>query len=432
MNPPDRECSFNSPGQATVAAQNHPTGVCRFEFMNRILHTIILLAAFCLSCSQAWAQDGPAPLTNQEFVKLVQQLPTNPAAKQELITAIRERGLGFVLTNGLRSLVATKSGNDALLRRTLEEAARRRENPAASALPPAAEGRELLDHAREATKAATEGMPDFTVKQLISRYHSPGGLNNWTLGDRLTVAVSYRQTGEEEYKLLAINDLPYDKTQTKGGYQDAGGTSSTGEFVTVLSSLFAEESNTKFTMADTDTLRGRRAVVFEYEVKTENSRQSISAPGLTDKVIVTGYRGRVWIDRETYRVLRVESVANDIPADYPITAASRVIDYDWVKINEREYLLPTRADVQLAARIRRDTVYSRNAISFRGYRKFGAEVKIIEEDDPLPADEPPPTQPAPPAKPQPTPAAKPTPTPAAGDDDLPPPPPPKKPKPDKP
>ena len=271
-------------------------------------------------------------------------------------------------------------------------------------------------------------MPDFTVKQLVSRYHSPGGLNNWTLDDRLTVAVSYRQTGQEDYKLLAINDLPYDKTQRGGGYQDAGGASSTGEFVTVLASLFAEESQTVFKMSDTDLLRGRRAIVYEYEVKTENSHQTISASGLTDQIITTGYRGRVWIDRETYRVLRLESIAIDIPASYPVTAASRLVDYEWVKINEREYLLPSRADVQLAVRVQREKYYSRNAISFRGYRKFGAEVKIIEDDDGPPPE---PETPEPP-KPQPTVSKPTTPVPASGNDDLPPPPPPKKPKPDKP
>jgi hypothetical protein len=398
----------------------------------RIKHAIFYVTVFFMALPPGLAaQTPPAPLTNQEFVKMVQQLPTNPAAKEELIAAIRERGLGFTLTNGLRSLVATKSGNDVLLRRTLEEAERRRANPAAAALPSAAEGNALLDNAREATKGATEGMPDFTVKQIIGRYYSPGGLNNWTLGDRLTVAVGYRQSGQEDYKLLSINDLPYEKTQTKGGYMDAGGTSSTGEFVTVLSSLFAEESQTVFKMVDTDTLRGRRAIVYEYAVKVENSRQTISAPGLTDRVITTGYRGRVWIDRETYRVLRLESIATDIPHNYPVTAASRVIDYEWVKINERDYLLPSRADVQLAARQGRDKFYSRNDIRFRGYRKFGAEVKIIEDTDEIVAEEEPPAETKEPPKPQPA-APKPAPTPASSSEDLPPPPPPKKPKPDKP
>ena len=35
-----------------------------------------------------------------------------------------------------------------------------------------------------------------------------------------------------------------------------------------------------------------------------------------------GSRGRVWIDREQYRVLRFEQLATEIPPDFPITAAS--------------------------------------------------------------------------------------------------------------
>ena len=62
------------------------------------------------------------PLTNKEFVALLYQLPRYPEKRDELVDEIRKRGIGFQLTDGMRSLVATKSGNDALLRRTLEEA----------------------------------------------------------------------------------------------------------------------------------------------------------------------------------------------------------------------------------------------------------------------------------------------------------------------
>ena len=339
---------------------------------------IILLLAGVL-----YAQEKAAPLTNQEFVQMVQQIPRSAAVKEQLIEAIRQRGLGFTLTSGLRSLVATKSGNDAELRRTLDEAERRRANPTASALPPSAEGLALWENARVAGEEAAEAMPDFTVKQIVNRYHSTGGLNNWNLDDRLTVAVSYRQEGSEDYKLLAINDVPYTKESRDGrsSYADAGGASSTGEFVSVLKAIFAPVSQTSFRMVDTDLLQGRRTLVYEYKVKTENSQQRISAPSLTDRVIVTGFQGRIWIDRETYRVLRLESIAIDIPADYPVTAATRVIDYATVKISEREYLLPVHADVQLAVRVGREKYYSRNDIRFRGYRKFGAEVRIIEDDD---------------------------------------------------
>lgn len=365
-----------------------------FAIIYRTIFILLLTVSVSLG---AHAQDKQAPLTSQEFVQMVQQLPRSAAMKEQLITAIRERGLGFTITNGLRSLVATKSGNDPELRRTLEEAERRRANPTASTLPPSAEGIALWENARQAADAAAERMPDFTVKQIINRYHSPGGLNNWTLDDRLTVAVSYRAEGSEDYKLLAINDVPYTKESRDGrtSYTDAGGTSSTGEFVTVLKSLFAPASQTAFRLVDTDTLQQRRTLVYEYEVKTENSQQRISAPSLTERVIVTGFRGRVWIDRETYRVLRLESEAIDIPTDYPVTAASRVIDYAPVMIGEREFHLPVRADVRLAVRVGREKYYSRNDIRFRGYRRFGAEVRIIEDDDVPVTEEPTPPPPPP-------------------------------------
>ena len=63
--------------------------------------------------------------------------------------------------------------------------------------------------------------------------------------------------------------------------------------------------------------------------------------------MTVGSRGRVWIDRETNRVLRFEQIATEIPGDFPITAASTLIDYDWVTINENKYLLPTHSEILL-------------------------------------------------------------------------------------
>src|SRR5919202_6038065 len=112
--------------------------------------------ALFLVCGLLWgglfslaarAQQPDAPLTSQELVKLVYQLPKHPEKRDEVIEEIRRRGIGFDLTEGMRGLVATKSGNDAQLRRTLEEAARRRANPAAATLPPPAEAEQLLEQA---------------------------------------------------------------------------------------------------------------------------------------------------------------------------------------------------------------------------------------------------------------------------------------------
>jgi hypothetical protein len=125
-----------------------------------------------------------APLTTQEFVKLLYQLPQHPEQRDQLEDQVRKRGIAFTITPGLRSLIATKSGNDASLIHTLEEADRRRANPAAATLPPIAEAEELLERTRKATLAAAEGMPDYLVKQNIIRSHAYGQSKNWSAYDR--------------------------------------------------------------------------------------------------------------------------------------------------------------------------------------------------------------------------------------------------------
>src|SRR5215212_9977425 len=156
-----------------------------FRKLSRLGRMALLLVALLFIFSpRARAQTGP--ITSQELVRLVYQLPAHPEKRDELIEEIRKRGIDFQLTAGLRSVVATKSGNDVLLRRTLEEAERRRLNPTTATLPSEAEAQDLLAKARVATLAASEAMPDFIVKQQITRSRAFNKTNNWTTLDRLT------------------------------------------------------------------------------------------------------------------------------------------------------------------------------------------------------------------------------------------------------
>lgn len=334
-------------------------------------------------------QQGP-PLTNDEFVRRLYQLPANPGENEKLVDDIRKRGINFPITPGLRSLIATKSGNDSSLLRTLEEANRRRTNPTvATPLPPLAETNELLEQARKATLGAADTMPDYLVKQQIRRSHAFGQSKNWVPYDNLTIAVSYRQTAGEDYKLLSINGMPV--TEDQDYNMKLGGTISTGEYVSALTSIFKPESQTEFQAVDTDTLRGRRTIIYEFTVKRENSRQTLGwgEGGSMKAETVSGYKGRIWVDRENYRVLRLEDISTEIEPGFPITAASKIIDYDWATINEKPHLLPSRAVVELTAHDRGQTEQTRNEILFRGYRKFGAEVKIIDiSEKDFPVDKP--------------------------------------------
>src|SRR5690349_4603734 len=233
--------------------------------INKFLVPLFVSAFLVFSAAPLLAQTEQA-ISSKEFVNLLYALPRNPQKRDELIEEIRRRGIGFQLTDGMRSLVATKSGNDSLLRRTLEEAERRRVNPKASALPSETEGQELLDRTRNVTLAAANAMPDFLVKQIIKRSVAYGQTANWIPQDNLTIAVGYRANVGEEYKILTINGMPagpeVQASSDYSKYVPKGASSSGVEYVSALADLFKPESKAEFRVVDTDTIQTRRTVVY--------------------------------------------------------------------------------------------------------------------------------------------------------------------------
>ena len=373
-----------------------------FPVFRRLLPRLAALALCCAALGGAAAarQQQPqrqAPLSNAEFLAIVRQLPQRPGMKDQLVSELRRRGIGFTLTSGLRSFVATKSGNDEELRRVIEEAERRFLNPKeATPLPEEAETAALLARAREATLEATGQMPDFVVKQLVTRSHALGNTRNWRVSDRLVVGVSYRPSEGEKYRLLAVNGISGPAADEKNDYREAGGANSTGEFVSVLKALFEEKSRAEFKPLDVETLRGRRAVVYTYEIKKANSQWLLDAG---EAAVIAPHRGRVWVDREKARVLRIETSSYDVPSSFPISAATLAIDYDWVTIpGQGEYLLPARSVVVMTRASRGETVQFRNQIQFRNYQKYGTELKILDDD--FVEGEVPPEEPAAPKPPE--------------------------------
>lgn len=382
--------------------------------LKRAAALALLCAVLLAGALSAFAQQPQQkPITNEEFLSLVRQLPKSPNAKQELIDEIRRRGISFTLTSGLRSFVSTKSGNDVELRRVLEEAERRFRDPArAPALPPAAEAAQLIRKTREETLNAVDQMPDFVVRQLVTRATALGNSQNWRTSDRLVLAVSYRASEGERFRLLSVNGLASQSSGERGDYGNTGGSSTTGDFVVLLKNIFDRADVANFRAVDTDTLRGRPTVVYEFDIKREDSTYTLTIEGpLGNKSVMTGMRGKFWVDREKFRVLRIENEAYDIPPDFPMRGSSRALDYDWVTIpGQGNYLLPSRSVVVMTQKYRAvdpvtllerdETMQSRNDIRFRDYQKFGTELKIIEDDDfveePIPET---PNQEAPPKPP---------------------------------
>lgn len=321
------------------------------------------------------------PITQPEYVKMLYALEKDFGTRDNVVAALRKRGIDFAVTDGLRSLTRTKGRNDDELKRALDEAGRRRLGGVVAKQLSEKEAREIIEKTRKNTLEAVAEMPDFVVKQQVQRSAAYAGTGNFRNLDRLVVAVSYRASGQEEYKVLSLDGVIQNNPQPKRSYEEAGGTSSTGEFVTVLATVFKPENDTRFQYVDTDEIRERKAMMFDFETEKDKAKQQIISSAATTVSTIAGMRGRIWIDSKDFRVLRIESEATEIPDTFPVRTAKRLIDYDWTVIAGDKYLLPLVSDVRLTLRQSKDVFETRNLIRFKDYQKYGTEITIVEEDN---------------------------------------------------
>ncbi len=337
---------------------------------------VAIILAFQISL---FSQDRP--LTQSEYVKMLYGLQKNPAAKADVIDALRRRGIAFVLTDGVRGLTRSKGANDEELKRALEEAERRRQNPEASRLPTADETAGFIEKARARALETVEEMPDFVVKQLITRSEAYAGTGNWRPYDNLVIAVSYSTDKGEQYRVLAKNGAPVQDSVTAASYSGLDGATSGGEFVEDLAKIFKPESKTRFELLTTDVIRGRRTLVYEYTINIENNKDGgVGLKGPVFRSSPAGEQGRLWIDRESHRVLRIDYKLTDIAPTFPVKAVTKSIDYDMVEIAGEKYLLPIVSDFRGIVQSGDKRFESRNVIRFKNYQKYGTDVIAVDED----------------------------------------------------
>ena len=332
------------------------------------------------------------PLTQAEYVKMLYTLEKNPAVRPEVVDALRRRGIGFPLTDGVRGLTRSKGRNDEELKRALEEAERRRRDPEATKLPSASETAGFIEKAGARALEAVEEMPDFVVKQLITRSGAYAGTGNWRPYDNLVIAVSYSTEKGEQYRVLTQNGVPVQDSVTANSYSGLEGATSGGEFVEDLAKIFKPESKTDFELLTTDTIRGRRALVYEYTINIENNKNGgVALKGAKGVVIGSapaGEKGRIWIDRENHRVLRIEYQLTDIAPTFAVKAVTKSIDYDMVEIAGEKYLLPILSDFRGTVQGTDNKRFeNRNVIRFRSYQKYGTDVIAVDEDSEPVVDE---------------------------------------------
>jgi hypothetical protein len=224
----------------------------------------------------------------------------------------------------------------------------------------------VIAKARGALAEMEAAMPDFLAEQVTTRYASFNNEASWNRIDVLEAELAWRG-GKEEYRNVRLNGRP-----VQGGPETTG-TSSTGEFLTTAADILSPGSRASFVRLEREKVGGRAAVVFEFAIRSENSHWVLVSP--EGERLRPAQKGQIWIDEETYRVLRIEQRAVSIPAAFPQDKAECTVEFAPVQIGAAALVMPVRAETRGC---QRGTVQcSKNEILWRNYRKFGAESTVV-------------------------------------------------------
>ncbi|MCS7044041.1 MAG: hypothetical protein NZR01_14740 [Bryobacteraceae bacterium] len=241
--------------------------------------------------------------------------------------------------------------------------------PAPPASAPAAgepEADPEIVRARAALAEMEAAMPDFLVDQVTTRYASFNNEASWNLVDRIEAELAW-VGGKEEYRNVRLNGKPL-----PGGPETTGAWS-TGEFLTTAADILSPATRAAFVRLGRETVSGRPAVLFEFSIRPEDSHWTLVAP--SGERLKPAQKGRLWIDEQTGRVLRIEQRAVSLPVSFPQDKAECTVEFAPVNIGGASLLMPARAETRGCER---GTVNcSKNEIVFRNYRRFRAESTIV-------------------------------------------------------
>jgi hypothetical protein len=226
----------------------------------------------------------------------------------------------------------------------------------------------ILADARKYAIDYENALPNLICQQTTIRSVDARGNGDWKHKDTIVEVLTY--VNHEENRTVVGGE----KNQVKKNTEDAidFGMISAGEFGKALSSIFTPASKAEFTWKETGTLRGEPVEAFDYHIARANSTFSLRDD---TGVVMAGYHGRIFVDRATHSVRSITMITDDVPKNFSIHMAAKRVDYDYVAINDHDYLLPVSAQVVTRQSGKR---FERNDLEFSNFRRFGSTLRILD------------------------------------------------------
>lgn len=222
---------------------------------------------------------------------------------------------------------------------------------------------DIIREARDEAYSFSDSLPNFLVQQVTTRYTGSRAKNNWRALDVVTADVA-SVNGQEEYRNIKVNGRP--------GDPEKSGSWSTGEFQVTLDDILSPRTFAHFTLRGEERIANRTAWVFNLSVDQPNSHWEIVSQRGGN--YFPAYRGAIWVDKETRRVLRIEQRAVDLPRNFMYDNCESTLVYGYVNIDGKSYLLPIESENIGCLAGTNDC--NRNVIEFRNYRKFGSDSNV--------------------------------------------------------
>ncbi len=232
------------------------------------------------------------------------------------------------------------------------------------------QGDDLIRKATDAALDFTEGLPNYVCTEQVARYQSESNPPSWQAIDIISADVIY-ENQKETYKNLAVNGRKINKKM-----EEMDGAWSTGEFGTILVNLFHPGTAADFHYKKDSRAAGIVSKVYDFNVDHQHSNWDIHFGGQSYQ---PAYKGSVWIDPQTGRVMRIEMQAYGFPSDFPTDHVESATDYEYTRLGDaKQYLLPVHSETLSCQR--GSAFCSRNAIDFRNYHKYSGESTITFGD----------------------------------------------------
>jgi hypothetical protein len=174
-------------------------------------------------------------------------------------------------------------------------------------------------------------LPDYTCVQETDRTLTRGGSESHSVIEEELSFVG----GKETYKVTRVNG----SRAANITHEQLGGTTSTGEYGSLLHHIFDPDTGAGFQPAASTKLQGRTMNVFTFNVP--QAKGYLIYDDELERDLLLAYQGSVYADAETNAVMRIMMKCVDFPSGTRLTAAELTLDYKPAQLSNQKFILPS-------------------------------------------------------------------------------------------